>query len=143
MATTSGDDTAGAVYDQLARTFPPSAIEWVKTAHWDAPADIPLHQIDLSHADTWAAGHDGELRRFARKARKARKAGRRLKPVILVRTPGAEKDIVVDGHHRVLGELHADQATVYAYVAHVDTATGGWDELHSEDLRGQSGHRAA
>ena len=125
----SADVTGRAVYDQLARDFPPEAIAWVREAEWEGPMRVGPDHIDTANRDKWAASHDGRTAGFAAKLKRKQQAGGELKPAVYVRTPGRSKDIVVDGHHRTLAYLDAGQSP-YAYVGRVKTETGPWDELH-------------
>lgn len=130
------------VYTQLAKNFPAPAIRWVKDAtSWHGPAGIDPDRIDTSAMDTWDASKNpvkvGELRA---KIRRKAATGGHVKPAVLVHTPGNPRLIVADGHHRVLAQMK-EGGSVWAYVGHVDSDTGPWDELHARDKRGQSGSR--
>jgi HK97 family phage portal protein len=127
--TEGADDPATAVYAEMAKRFPADAIEWIRDADWSGPVNVGADQIDTSHSDTWAAASDGTAEKYRGKLRKKIAAGEHPKPVILVRTPGSDKDIVIDGHHRVLAAL-AEGRTVRAYVGKVSASTGPWLETH-------------
>ena len=86
--------------------------------------------VNMSHADTWAAAHDGTADRHRGKLRKKLGAGKRPKPAGLVRAPGSDKDIVIHGHHRTLA-AHAEGQPVWPYVGRVDVDTGPWLEAHT------------
>lgn len=130
----TGDDAAHAVFDQLLEDYPRSALGWVMHTDWRGPIEVPLHQVDFTHADTWAAAHEpGKVARFERKIRHGKR-----KPVILVRTPHGEKDIVVDGHHRSTAYRNLNQP-VLAWVGHVHHDTGPWNTLHTQQYVNPSG----
>jgi hypothetical protein len=124
------EGTARAVYDQLARDFPPEAIAWVREAGWEGPLLVDADQIDTSHKDSWRASHDGRVPGFREKLRRKLAAGKRLKPVVLVRVPGSTKDVTADGHHRVLASIEEGEP-VYAYVGRVSAANDGWRTMHN------------
>lgn len=130
----TGSEAAHAVFDQLLEDFPRSSLEWVLHAEWRGPIEVPLHQVDFSHADTWAAAHEPEkVKRFEKRI----KHGKR-KPVVLVRTPHGEHDIVVDGHHRSTAYRNLGKP-VLAWVGRVHGDTGPWDTLHAQQYAGPSG----
>jgi hypothetical protein len=94
----------------------------------------------MSNRDTWAASDDGDrVAKLAKKLRKRLGEGRHLRPAVLVRTSGSDKDVVIDGHHHVLATEAAGQPTVWAYVGHVDEKTGPWDTLQSSQLESAPG----
>jgi hypothetical protein len=126
--------TAQAVYDQLAKDFPPSALDWVKDpdVHWSGPQMVPADHIDMADRDEWTASKEpARVAAIGRKLRGAHAKGKRPKPVILVRTPGSALDLVADGHHHVLAELQAGQA-IWAYVATTKSDHGGWSAMASQ-----------
>jgi hypothetical protein len=133
-----GDEAQAAVKAQLGKDFPATAIGWVDQAEWHGPVRVPVDQIATGDREKWAASHDpGRVAKIARKLRGggAHAAGKQLKPVILVRTPGKTQDVVADGHHHVLAYMNAGQA-VWAYVGRTDHDSGPWDEMHSSQLAG-------
>lgn len=133
--TEAADGVAGQVYALMSKRFPADAIEWVNDTVWEGPVNVGADHIDTSHADTWAASSDGTGEKFRAKLRAKLAAGDHPKPAILVRAPGSDKDIVVDGHHRVLAAI-AEQRPVWAYVGRVASATGPWLEAHTAQKGG-------
>jgi len=133
------EDVTGAVYAQMAGSFPASAISWVKDkAAWSGPVRVPLDQIDMDDRDDWNASHEpGKVKKIARKMRRALKKGQQPKPVVLVRWPGSDKDVIVDGHHHVLAAEQEDQHFVWAYVGHVDQERGPWLTTASREQQGK------
>lgn len=110
-----GTEASEAVYQQLEDDFEPDAIEWVKSAQWEGPIDVPLDKIDFSGKKSWRAnGHPSKVKKFAKKIQ-----GGYKKPAILIAPPGGGKFRVADGHHRSLAYQQLGQP-VHAYVAHVD-----------------------
>ncbi|HET9893680.1 MAG TPA: phage portal protein [Streptosporangiaceae bacterium] len=136
---TTTPDVAQQVHDQLSASFPADAIAWVLDADWSGPHPVPVDDVDTSDQDTWAASHDGNRIAKARKKLRKRKAdGGHLKPLILVRTPGADKDMIADGHHRYLAAVAEGEPTVWAYVGRVDADKGDWDQMHSSQMKGNA-----
>jgi phage portal protein BeeE len=125
--------TAQRVRNQLSRNFPASSAGWVDDATWqDGIVHVPVDQIGTEHAASWAAAHDGpDVKRLQRKLRKTGK----LKPLILVSTPGSAKYVIADGHHHALAAIKAGASTVRAYVGHVDSDTGDWDVMVTHQHR--------
>jgi uncharacterized protein len=124
---------AKAVFQQLLDDYPVNKLGWILGMHWHGPVEIPLDQIDTENRDKWRASHDGKLESFKDKI----KDGVR-KPAILVKTPGSDKYIIVDGHHRFLGH-EALGLPLLAYFAEVHVKNGPWDELHAAQKKNKSG----
>jgi HK97 family phage portal protein len=128
---------ADQVYDQLSTNFPADAIGWVRDADWSGPHPVPVEQVDQSNRSEWAAAHEPDrVDKARRKLRKRLADGGHPKPVVLVRTPGSDNDVVADGHHRVEAVLQENEPTVWAYVGRVASKTGDWDTMHSSQLEG-------
>lgn len=110
----AGTEAVDAVYQQLADDFEPDAIEWVKSAQWEGPTDVPVDQVDFSNSASWnASQHPAKIKKFEKKI----KSGDR-KPVILIKPPGGGKYRVADGHHRTLASKNVKKP-VRAYIATV------------------------
>ena len=106
---------AAKIHAVMAENFPPEAIDWVHRATWQGPVKVPISQIDMDEHQSWAAAHDpAQVAKVTDKL----EAGKKVKPAILIREPGKRRFRVIDGHHRVLGAVHAD-APVRAYVGTV------------------------
>lgn len=115
------------VLDQLKSDFPPDAMEWIHEATWKGPVRVSLSQIDFSNSDNWRAAHEPDkVDKFVDKIGKGWE-----KPIILVKRPGMNKLMVVDGHHRALAYLHHEKSAL-AYVGTVDQVNGPWDEMHDD-----------
>jgi len=128
--TEASGGTAADVYDQLSVNFPASAIAWVKPAKWSGPRKVLVKDVDTSGRDSWDASHQpGEVAVFTSKLRKRQRKDRELKPVVLVKRPGAGKLLIADGHHRFLAYEKDGQAYVWAYIGTVGSEHGKWDEL--------------
>lgn len=127
---------ADAVYQQLAEDFPERWIEWVRSAQWKGPIDVPLDSIDFVHRKTWTAKPDDKkVRRFMKDIKDDA-----VKPAVLVNEPDNNKMIISDGHHRALAAKELG-VPVKAYVAHVSSVRGPWDEMHSNQF-GRDGEGA-
>ena len=122
-----GTEAVDAVYQQLADDFEPDAIEWVRSAKWEGPMDVPLDEIDYSQKASWRAnGNKAKVNKFVKKI----KAGDK-KPIVLIKPPGGGKYRVADGHHRALAYQQSGKPA-RAYVATVDKAAfAAAMEMHS------------
>jgi hypothetical protein len=121
---------ADAVYQQLAEDFPRRWIEWVRSAKWEGPIDVPLESIDFVHRKTWTAKPDDKkVKRF-----KGDIKSDAVKPAVLVNEPDNNKMIIADGHHRALAAQELG-VPVKAYVASVSLVRGDWDLMHSHQKR--------
>ena len=132
------EDVQGAVYAQMARAFPATAIAWVKDTTWQGPQMVPLDQVDMSDKDQWDASRPqdaGKVKRIAAKVRRAVKKGQQPRPAVLIRWPGSQKDVAVDGHHHILAAEQAGQHFIWAYVGHVDSEKGPWLSTASREIR--------
>lgn len=117
---------AEAVAAQLSDDYPPDAVTWVKGAHWRGPVMVPLDQLDMAGRDTWRASK--EPKRVAQFAKRTRRG--KVSPAVLVQTPGSDKMVIIDGHHRALAAEQLDRP-ILAYVGKVGAKTGPWDEMHA------------
>lgn len=120
-----------AVYEQLLEDYPAWACAWVRACSWSL-VEIPQDQIDKRHRDDWRASKDGTIPSYVEKL----KEGVR-KPAIVVKTPGNDLDLVVDGHHRELAH-EALGLPLLAYRAVVPVDHGPWLELHAMQKKGSS-----
>lgn len=105
------------VYVQLARNFPPEAIEWVKRAHWTGPVNVPWDRIDQDDKDKWAASHQPEKVKEFEGMIKAH--DNHVAPSVLVQEPGSQKAFIVDGHHRALAHENLKQ-DVLSYLGNIN-----------------------
>lgn len=119
------------VYDQLREDYPSRALAWVLAGHWHGPVEVPLHQIDFKDRAQWRASKDDLSGYIERQAKPNRK------PVILVKTPGNDKLVIVDGHHRTLA-CEAMGRPVVAFIAEMHVDNGPWLTLHTEQQKGSS-----
>lgn len=131
------EDVTSGVYAQMSKAFPASAIGWVKSrAAWQGPQQVPLDQVDMSDRDHWnASSEPGKVARIAAKMRRRKAKGQEARPAVLVRWPGSDKDVVVDGHHHVLAAEQDGQQFVWAYVGHVDQEQGPWLTTAAREIR--------
>lgn len=132
-----GGDAAGlteTVHKQLQEDFPDSAIEWVRSAKWDGPTEIPLSSVDFSNSAKWhAASNQDHVDEF----KKAIKDDS-VKPAILVNEPNNEKLVVVDGHHRAMAAKQSG-SSIKAYVGTVGAVGGKWRDMHKSQRGRASG----
>lgn len=118
---------AGVVISQLSENYPPESIEWVKSAYWTGPVEVPLGSVDFEDEDSWAAHRDVEhTAHFARRI----EAGDLPHPAVSVLEPGDAKVKVIDGHHRTLAYRHLGKPALM-YVGRVSYENGPWNETHS------------
>jgi phage portal protein BeeE len=122
-------------YNQLARNFAAKDLTWVDDATWTGPVNVGTDQIDFADKDQWNAQDDRA--KVARIRKRIRKTGA-MKPAILIRGPGHEKDVIADGHHHVLAAVELG-FPVRAYVAHVNSATGPWTTLSTRQRMARAG----
>lgn len=130
---------AQAVFDLLSEDYPKNRLDWILSGHWEGPLEVSLEDINFSNRDSWRASHE-DITPYADRIQqsidtKGKKGNR--KPVVLVKPKGADKYVIVDGHHRTLASEHLE-IPVLAYIAHVHVKEGPWDELHSAQKKGSS-----
>jgi hypothetical protein len=117
-------EAAGKAFEQEAEDYPAHAIAWMYHAHWMGPVKVPVDHIEPDMK--WMDGADPDhVQEFVER----RKKGRKLKPVILVKTPSNDKLLLVDGHHRYLAEAELGEP-VRAFIGTVDSDEGPWTEMH-------------
>ena len=117
-------EAAAKAYQQEAEDYPAEAMAWMHHADWMGPVKVPIEHIDPE--TPWMDGADPDhVQDFVKRI----KAGKKLKPVILVKTPKADKLKLVDGHHRWLASAEMEQP-VRAFIATVDKEHGGWESMH-------------
>lgn len=122
---------ASEIYKQESEDFPKKSIKWIlsKNVKW-AERTVPLSQIDFSNAKNWPAyKNEAHVQEFV----KLIKDKGYDKPVILVRSSGTDKLLVIDGHHRALAYRKL-RKPVHAYVGTVDKAHGPWDKMHDVQI---------
>lgn len=121
---------AAKVFQQIAKDYPPSACAWMHHATWTGPVMVPLDHI--TPMAKWMDGADPQhVQDFVQR----RQDGKKLKPVILVKTPGSDKLLLVDGHHRYLAEFELAEP-VRAFIGTVTADHGAWETMHDH----QYGH---
>jgi hypothetical protein len=130
------EDASSAAYAQMAKSFPASAISWVKGATWQGPQQVPLDQVDMSDKAQWDASREpGKVAKIAAKMKRKAGKGQQPKPAVLVRWPGSQKDVPVDGHHHILAAQQNGEHFIWAYVGHVDSERGPWLSTASREIR--------
>ncbi len=133
----SGDGAGSGVYAQLAKSFPPSAIAWVKDqASWSGPRMVPLSQVDTADRSEWLASKQpGEVKRLRKKLRRKLASGEPSKPLVLVKAPGSAKYLIADGHHHFLAAEAEGQASARAYTGKVEAEDGPWQTMATSEKR--------
>lgn len=120
------DDMGDDISRELSSDYPERALEWIKAIDWKGPTRVPLDQIDYANASTWRASSEPDkVTKFAQRI-----ASGWEKPIMLMKRPGTDKMMIVDGHHRALAYKQAGKP-VLAYVGEANSKTGPWDEFHS------------
>lgn len=126
-------EAAAKAFEQQAQDYPPHAMAWMHHAQWMGPVKVPIDHIDPEM--DWMDGADPDhVQEFVER----RQAGKKLKPVILVKTPGNDKLLLVDGHHRYLAEAELGEP-VRAFIGTVDADEGDWTEMHKYQLKPSAG----
>lgn len=133
----ASSDSAAKVYKQVSRDYPPQAISWMHHASWMGPVSAPLDHIDWTPYDMHGISPQ-KVAKFVRMIQD----GKKLKPVILVKTPSGDKLTLIDGHHRYLAAAQLMQP-VRAYVGTVDEDHGPWDLMHEYQYDKQDTGRGA
>ena len=121
-------DPKAKVLQQLAKDYPPGAMAWAHHAQWSGPVSLPVSHFkpDMKWLDLADPKHVAD---FVQEIA----AGKKLKPVIAVKTPGRVKPHLVDGHHRYLAAEQED-VPVRAYIATVDADHGDWETMHDRQI---------
>jgi len=126
-------DAAAKVYEQVAADYPPAAMAWMHHATWTGPVMVPLDHIQPMMQ--WMDGADPDhVQDFVRR----RQAGKKLKPALLVKTPGSHLLLLVDGHHRYLAEAELGEP-VRAWIGTTASEHGDWEVMHDFQLRPPAG----
>lgn len=129
-------DAAAKVFEQTAQDYPPAATAWMHHATWSGPVAVPIDHIQPQIK--WMDGADPQhVADFVKK----RQQGKKLKPVILVKTPGNPRLLLVDGHHRYLAEAELDEP-VRAFIGTVAADHGPWESMHDQQ-RGNAARNTA
>ncbi|MFF0409068.1 phage portal protein [Kitasatospora sp. NPDC004745] len=123
----AGRPAAEQVRDQLLQNYPARSLDWVQGVPWSGPKAVDVDDVDFEDEADWAASQ--EPKRVRHFVKQIKKRGR-TKPIVLVKTPGNPKMIIVDGHHRALAYRKAGQP-IRAWVGTVGKDRGPWNELHS------------
>lgn len=121
-------DAAAKVFEQMAEDYPAHAMAWMHDAQWIGPVKVPLDRIAPQWK--WMDGADpGHVAEFV----KRRQAGKKLKPLLLVKTPHGELYFLVDGHHRYLASAELDEAP-RCFIGAVAADHGPWEDMHDFQL---------
>ena len=126
----AGKDAGAKVIAQLAKDYPPGAMAWAHHASWSGPVSLPASHIepDMKWMDLADPAHVADFTQLIA-------AGKKLKPVILVKTPSGDRPKLVDGHHRYLADVQEEQP-VRAFIGVVDADRGPWETMHDRQLDG-------
>lgn len=130
---------AAKVFTQQAEDYPPHAMAWMHHAQWKGPVAVPLDHIEPDMR--WMDGADPKhVQEFAQRLQK----GKKVKPVVLVKTPGNPKLQLIDGHHRYLAYAQLKEP-VRGYIGTVAEDHGAWETMHDfqMDHGAEKGSKAA
>ena len=133
-------DAAAKVFRQVAKDYPPEAMAWMHHARWSGPVKVPLSHIepDMQWLDQTDPNH---VEDFAEQLR----AGKKLKPLLLVKTPSGALLKLADGHHRYAAEeefareRHDANPDARAFIGVVDSDHGGWETMHDYQFHRSAG----
>jgi len=105
------------VYVQMARNFPPEAIQWIKRARWIGPVNLPWDRIDSDDVESWAASHQPE--KVGEFVKLIRAHAGHVAPSVAIQDNDSPKAIIIDGHHRALARKKLGMP-VLCYVGLID-----------------------
>jgi phage-related protein (TIGR01555 family) len=119
------EDISGDIARELGSDYPPEALGWIRAIPWSDSQRVPIDQIDFSNSDSWGASKEQEkVDKFAERIVSGWE-----KPILLVRKPGSDKLMVVDGHHRALAYKQTGRDPL-AFVGEAPKMSGPWDDFH-------------
>lgn len=133
----AGADAGAKAFALVADDYPPSAMAWMHHAAWSGPVAVPL-----DHIEPMMKWMDGASPDHVQDFVKRRQDGKKLKPVLLVKRPGHDKLLLVDGHHRYLAEAELGEP-VRAYIGVVGSDEGPWETMHDQQYPGRGRGAAA
>lgn len=140
---TAKKDPAAKAFEQEASDYPPEAMAWMHHATWAGPVRVPLAHVEpmMKWLDKADPKHVSEFVAVLRK-------GKKLKPLLLVKTPGSDKLLLVDGHHRYLAEREwaketGEPAAARALIGVVDKDHGPWETMHDHQIDNAKRHGGA
>lgn len=129
------------VYVQMAKNFPPEAIEWVKRARWVGPVNIPWDRIDSDAIGSWAASKQPERVKEFEKMIKAHDD--HVAPSVTIQDNDSPKALIIDGHHRALARKNLG-LPVLSYIGMIDPEDRmAAEETHSRQVHSGSDKRNA
>jgi len=137
-----GKNAAAKVFQQVAQDYPPEAMAWMHHATWTGPVRVPLTHIqpDMQWLDQTDPNHVGD---FTERLEQ----GKKLKPLLLVKTPSGALLELVDGHHRFTAEDEYAAAhnnphpDARAFIGVVDADHGPWETMHEHQFHPSAGGR--
>ncbi len=128
-------DASAKVFRQLAEDYPPDAMAWMHHADWTGPVKVPVDHIEPDMR--WMDGADpGHVAEFVKRLQ----AGKKLKPLLLVKTPGNPKLQLIDGHHRYLAYAQLARPP-RCWIGTVDADHGDWESMHEHQYGHGAGHQ--
>ena len=105
------------VYVQMAKNFPPDAIQWIKRARWMGPINVPWDRIDSDDVESWAASHQpGKVKEFENLIKQH---DGHVAPSVTIQDDDSPKAIIIDGHHRALARKNLNMP-VLSYLGLID-----------------------
>lgn len=126
-------DPATKAFEQAAENYPDTALAWMHHAQWKGPTKVPIDHVEMD--DKWSSGADpAHVQDFV----KLIQSGKKLKPVILVKSPDNDHLQLVDGHHRFLAAAETS-TPVRAFIGTVESENGAWETMHEFQKKDTTG----
>lgn len=113
---------------QESEDFPSGAIAWMYHADWVGPIEVPVDHVEFD-SNMMDGISPKKVQHFSDRI----KSGKKLKPVILVKTSGSDKLQLADGHHRFLAD-EENGKNVLAFVGTVSDSETGWKNMHTQQV---------
>jgi hypothetical protein len=114
----SHPDETHEVYAYLARHYPSSVLDWVKSARWRGPVDVKLKDIHMKRR-SGGPRNPAKVRAIAFGI----EDGHKIDPIVLVKVPGDDKYQVADGWHRLAALEQTGHKAASAWIGEVDSDT--------------------
>ncbi|MGH3402662.1 MAG: ParB N-terminal domain-containing protein, partial [Streptosporangiaceae bacterium] len=121
------------VFAQLAQDYPAGAMAWMHHADWAGPVKVPLDHVEPDMR--WMDGADPDhVQDFVQRL----KAGKKVKPLLLVKTPSDPLLKLIDGHHRFLAYAEMGLPP-RCWIGTVGADHGDWEVMHEYQFHPSAG----